>query len=152
LLSYGVDRDLWRWMIRLWAPSPGPSGGVSATLDEAKAAFRAKWMRTGSGTDRRHPRFFLRPVAERGRAARNKTLISTLWTALHRALGPQPIAAVGPDVPADAAPAPPRIAAMLARPLKDHPVPNQTPAMSLSRQPGLRLGHRSVGRTLPSDF
>ena len=22
-----ADRELWRWMIRLWAPAPGPSGG-----------------------------------------------------------------------------------------------------------------------------
>jgi hypothetical protein len=32
---------------RLWAPPPGPSGGVSATLDEAMAAFRAKWDAQG---------------------------------------------------------------------------------------------------------
>jgi hypothetical protein len=38
-----ADRELWHWMIRLWAPPPGPSGGVSATLDEAMEAFRAKW-------------------------------------------------------------------------------------------------------------
>jgi hypothetical protein len=42
-----ADRELWRWMIRLWAPPPGPSGGVSATLDEAMAAFRAKWDAQG---------------------------------------------------------------------------------------------------------
>jgi hypothetical protein len=41
-----ADRELWRWMIRLWAP-PGPSGGVSATLDGAMAAFRAKWDAQG---------------------------------------------------------------------------------------------------------
>jgi hypothetical protein len=29
------------------APPPGPSGGVSATLDEAMAAFRAKWDEQG---------------------------------------------------------------------------------------------------------
>ena len=42
-----ADRELWRWMIRLWAPQPGPSGGVTATLDEAMAAFRAKWDEQG---------------------------------------------------------------------------------------------------------
>jgi len=42
-----ADRELWRWMIRLWAPPPGPSGGLSATLDEAMAAFRAKWDAQG---------------------------------------------------------------------------------------------------------
>jgi hypothetical protein len=36
-----ANRQLWRWMIRLWAQPPGPSGAVSATLNEAKAAFRA---------------------------------------------------------------------------------------------------------------
>ena len=35
------DRQLWRWMIRLWAQPPGPSGAVSATLNAAKAAFQA---------------------------------------------------------------------------------------------------------------
>ena len=29
-----ADRELWRWMIRLWVPPPGPSGGLSAILDE----------------------------------------------------------------------------------------------------------------------
>ena len=38
-----ADRELWRWTIRLWAPPPGPSGGLSATLDEAMAAFQAAW-------------------------------------------------------------------------------------------------------------
>jgi hypothetical protein len=43
-----ADRELWRWMIRLWAPPAGPSAaGVSATLDEAMAAFRAKWEELG---------------------------------------------------------------------------------------------------------
>jgi hypothetical protein len=42
-----ADRELWRWMIRLWAPPPGPSGGSSATLDEAMAAFRTKWDAQG---------------------------------------------------------------------------------------------------------
>jgi hypothetical protein len=42
-----ADRELWRWMIRLWEPPPGPSGGLSATLDEAMAAFRAKWDAQG---------------------------------------------------------------------------------------------------------
>jgi hypothetical protein len=42
-----ADRELWRWMIRLWAPPPGPSGWVTATLDEAMAAFRAKWDEQG---------------------------------------------------------------------------------------------------------
>jgi hypothetical protein len=43
-----ADREeLWRWTIRLWAPPPGPSGGVSATLDAAMAAFRAKWEAQG---------------------------------------------------------------------------------------------------------
>ena len=42
-----ADRELWRWMIRLWAPPPGPSGGVSATLDETMAAFRTKWDEQG---------------------------------------------------------------------------------------------------------
>jgi len=42
-----ADRELLRWMIRLWAPPPGPSGGVSASLDEAMAAFRAKWDAQG---------------------------------------------------------------------------------------------------------
>jgi hypothetical protein len=40
-------RELWRWMIRLWDPPPGPSGGLCATLDEAMAAFRAKWDAQG---------------------------------------------------------------------------------------------------------
>jgi hypothetical protein len=35
-----ADRELWRWTIRLWAPPPGPSGGVSATLDEVMAVPR----------------------------------------------------------------------------------------------------------------
>jgi hypothetical protein len=39
-----ADRELWRWTIRLWAPPPGPSGGLANTLDEAMAAFRAKWQ------------------------------------------------------------------------------------------------------------
>ena len=43
-----ADRELWRWMIRLWEPPPGPSGGLSATLDEAIAAFRAKWDACGT--------------------------------------------------------------------------------------------------------
>ena len=43
-----ADRRLWRWMIRLWEPPPGPSGGLSATLDEAMAAFRAKWDACGT--------------------------------------------------------------------------------------------------------
>jgi hypothetical protein len=43
----GVDHELWRWTIRLWAPPPGASGGISATLDEAMAAFRAKWDAQG---------------------------------------------------------------------------------------------------------
>ena len=38
-----ADRELWRWMIRLWEPPFGPSGGLANTLDEAMAAFRAKW-------------------------------------------------------------------------------------------------------------
>jgi hypothetical protein len=42
-----ADRELWRWMIRLWAPPPGPSGGICATLDEAMTAFRAKWDAQG---------------------------------------------------------------------------------------------------------
>ena len=42
-----ADRELWRWTIRLWAPPPGPSGGVSATLDEAMEALRAKWDEQG---------------------------------------------------------------------------------------------------------
>ena len=42
-----ADRELWRWVIRLWAPPPGPSGGVANTLDEAMAAFRAKWDAQG---------------------------------------------------------------------------------------------------------
>src|SRR5215471_7046685 len=37
------DRELWRWMIRLWEPPPGPSGGLADSLDAAMAAFRAKW-------------------------------------------------------------------------------------------------------------
>ena len=36
-----ADRELWRWMIRLWDPPPGPSGGLCATLDDATVAFRA---------------------------------------------------------------------------------------------------------------
>ena len=31
--------------IRLAQPSHGPNGGVADTLDEAKAAFRAAWVR-----------------------------------------------------------------------------------------------------------
>ena len=42
-----ADRELWRWMIRLWALPPGPSGGISASLDEAMVAFRAKWDAQG---------------------------------------------------------------------------------------------------------
>jgi hypothetical protein len=42
-----ADPELWRWMIRLWVPPPGRSGGVSATLDDAMAAFRAKWDAQG---------------------------------------------------------------------------------------------------------
>jgi hypothetical protein len=42
-----ADRELWRWTIRLWSPPPGSSGRVSATLDEAMAAFRAKWDAQG---------------------------------------------------------------------------------------------------------
>jgi hypothetical protein len=42
-----AERELWRWTIRLWAPPPGLSGGVTATLDEAMAAFRAKWGEQG---------------------------------------------------------------------------------------------------------
>jgi hypothetical protein len=42
-----ADRELWRWMIRLRAPPPGPSGRVSASLDEAMAGFRAKWDAQG---------------------------------------------------------------------------------------------------------
>jgi hypothetical protein len=42
-----ADREFWRWMIRLWAPPPGANGGISATLDEAMAAFRAKWDEQG---------------------------------------------------------------------------------------------------------
>ena len=42
-----ADRELWRWMIRLREPPPDPSGGLSATLDEAMAAFRAKWDAQG---------------------------------------------------------------------------------------------------------
>ena len=38
-----AGRELWRWTIRLWAPSHGPNGGVADTLDEAKATFRAAW-------------------------------------------------------------------------------------------------------------
>ena len=37
-----ADRELWRWMIRLWDPPPGPSGGLCVTLDEAMVTFRAK--------------------------------------------------------------------------------------------------------------
>ena len=33
-----ADRELWRWTIRLWAPTPGPSGGVADSLAEAQAA------------------------------------------------------------------------------------------------------------------
>jgi hypothetical protein len=40
-----ADRELWRW--GLWEPPPGPSGGLSATLDEAMAAFCAKWDAQG---------------------------------------------------------------------------------------------------------
>ena len=42
-----ADRELWRWTIRLWAPPPGPSGGVSASLDEAMATFRERWDAQG---------------------------------------------------------------------------------------------------------
>jgi hypothetical protein len=42
-----AERELWRWMIRLWAPPPGPSGGLADSLDEATAAFRAKWDEQG---------------------------------------------------------------------------------------------------------
>ena len=42
------DRELWRWMIRLSASPPGPSGGLADTLDEAKAAFQAKWDACGT--------------------------------------------------------------------------------------------------------
>ena len=43
-----ADRELWRWMIRSWVPSPGPSGGLSATLHEAMAAFQAAWIWAGN--------------------------------------------------------------------------------------------------------
>ena len=39
-------RELWqRTQIELRAPSYGPNGGVADSLDEAKAAFRAAWVR-----------------------------------------------------------------------------------------------------------
>ena len=41
-----ADRELWRWMIRLWEPPLGPSGDY-LPLDEAMAAFRAKWDAQG---------------------------------------------------------------------------------------------------------
>ena len=34
-------------MIRLWEPPPGLSGGISATLDDAMAAFRGEMGRAG---------------------------------------------------------------------------------------------------------
>jgi hypothetical protein len=44
-----ADRELWRWTIRLWEPTHGPSGGAADSLAEAKAAFRAaRGTRTGS--------------------------------------------------------------------------------------------------------
>jgi hypothetical protein len=43
-----ADRELRRSTIRLPAPPAGPSGGLSGTLDEAKAAFQAKWDACGT--------------------------------------------------------------------------------------------------------
>ena len=42
-----ADRELWRWMIRAVGPAARPNGGICATLDEAMAAFRAKWDAQG---------------------------------------------------------------------------------------------------------
>jgi hypothetical protein len=43
-----TGQELWRWMMpRLRAPTDGPSGGVVASLDEAKAAFRRAWDAQG---------------------------------------------------------------------------------------------------------
>jgi hypothetical protein len=38
----------WRWMTAgPREPTHGPSGGICASLDEAKAAFRAEWEARG---------------------------------------------------------------------------------------------------------
>jgi hypothetical protein len=43
-----ADRELWRWMIPgSGRPTDGPSGGVVASLAEAKAAFRRAWDANG---------------------------------------------------------------------------------------------------------
>ena len=42
-----AGRVLWRWTIRLHAPTPAPNGGVADTLYEAKAPFRAAWEAGG---------------------------------------------------------------------------------------------------------
>jgi hypothetical protein len=70
-----ADRELWRWMIRLWAPPPGPSGGVSATLDEA---------RRGDSLNCPHHRFAVAgcdengylPADEVGRESRQSIVLS----------------------------------------------------------------------------
>ena len=62
-----TDRERWRWMIRWWAPPPGPSGGVSATLDEAMAAFRAKWDAQGLAMDPARLGAIARPERRSGR-------------------------------------------------------------------------------------
>jgi hypothetical protein len=38
-----TGRELWHWTQIDWGPSYGPNGGVTDTLDEAKAAFRRAW-------------------------------------------------------------------------------------------------------------
>jgi hypothetical protein len=44
-----TGRELWEWTWIGWGPSRRPNGGVTDSLDEAKAAFRAAWQRPLSG-------------------------------------------------------------------------------------------------------
>jgi hypothetical protein len=42
------EEELWRWMTTApREPTDGPSGGISITLDHAKAALRAEWEAHG---------------------------------------------------------------------------------------------------------
>jgi hypothetical protein len=55
----GAPREQWRWT-HFWY-TRGPNGGVTDTLEEAKAAFRAKWEAWNSG---RPPK--VKPPEKRG--------------------------------------------------------------------------------------
>jgi hypothetical protein len=43
LRKRSTGRELWRWTQSGCGGSHGPNGGVTDSLDEAKAAFRATW-------------------------------------------------------------------------------------------------------------